>query len=128
MKAERSWCHQVDETSTSGGRWGRPRRLETHMILLTPVLLSAVFPMTPGGDGLHAPQRLLEADGSPLTLPDPGYAAPAIRDLDGDGRGDLIIGLLEKGAFQVRRGLGELRFAEQRPLIPSDGTIVPGVW
>jgi hypothetical protein len=98
------------------------------MILLTPIFLSTAFPLAPGGDGLHAPQRLLEADGSPLALPDPGYTAPAIRDLDGDGRGDLILGLFEKGAFEVRPGLGEARFAEPRPMIQSLETIVPGVW
>lgn len=98
------------------------------MILLTPFLTAAAFAAALGGGVLHPPERLLDADGVPLALTAPGYAAPAIRDLDGDGRGDLVLGLYANGAFSVRRSLGALRFAVARPLIQGEGTIVPGVW
>lgn len=106
---------------------GRQRHLTDHMILLASFLTAAAA-VLPGDTELHAPVRLLDAKGEPLAMPAPGYTAPAIRDLDGDGRVDLIVGLLPDGAFQVRRSLGDLRYGAAKRLIQTEGTIVPGVW
>jgi len=36
----------------------------------------------------------------------PGWAAPALADIDGDGKKDLLVGQFNKGKIKVYKGLG----------------------
>lgn len=76
---------------------------------------------------LGAPQ-LLSVAGKPLTTEPPGFAAPAWRDMDGDGRGDLVVGQFADGKLQVFRGTAD-GFAPGTWL-QAGGQVaqVPGVW
>lgn len=76
----------------------------------------------------HPPVRL-KAGGAPIRVEVPGYAAPCLADVDGDGKMDLLLGQFNKGKIQLFKGLGGGAFAEGTWL-QAEGSAaeVPGVW
>jgi hypothetical protein len=71
----------------------------------------------------------LKADGVPLRVESPGYAAPCWADIDGDGKKDLLVGQFSKGKIRVFKNLGGGKFAGGAWL-QAEGQVaeVPGVW
>jgi hypothetical protein len=59
----------------------------------------------------------------------PGWAAPCLADVDGNGTKDLLVGQFNKGKIRVYKGLGGNRFAAGEWL-KAQGSVaeVPGVW
>jgi hypothetical protein len=76
----------------------------------------------------HPPVRL-KAGGVPIRVEAPGYAAPCLVDLDGDGKLDLLVGQFKQGKIQFFKGLGGGEFAKGTWL-KAQGKVaeVPGVW
>ena len=76
----------------------------------------------------QAPVRL-KAGGVPIRVESPGYAAPCLADVDGDGKLDLLVGQFNKGKIQVFKGLGGGKFA-RGTWLQAEGKVaeVPGVW
>ena len=76
----------------------------------------------------HAPVRL-KAGGVPIRVEAPGYAAPCLADMNGNGKLDLLVGQFNKGKIQLFKGLGGGKFATgtwlQAEGKPAE---VPGVW
>lgn len=76
----------------------------------------------------HPPVRL-KAGGVPIRVEVPGYAAPCLADVDGDGIPDLLVGQFNKGKIQVFKGLGGGKFARGTWLqAEGQAAEVPGVW
>ena len=76
----------------------------------------------------HPPVRL-KADGVPIRVESPGYAAPCLADVDGDGKPDLLVGQFNGGKIQVFKGLGGGKFATGTWLrAEGKAAEVPGVW
>ena len=76
----------------------------------------------------HPPVRL-KAGGVPIRVEAPGYAAPCLADVDGDGKMDLLVGQFNKGKIRVFKGLGGGKFA-RGTWLQAEGKVaeVPGVW
>jgi FG-GAP-like repeat len=76
-----------------------------------------------------APPVRLKAGGAPIRVEAPGYAAPCLADVDGDGKLDLLVGQFNQGKIQLFKGLGGGRFAKGAWL-KAEGkpAEVPGVW
>lgn len=80
----------------------------------------------------EAPQKL-QAGGKAIEVEQPGYAAPSLADLDGDGVPDLLVGQFNKGKIGVYKGTrakdGKLSFGE-RTWLQAEGADaeIPGVW
>jgi hypothetical protein len=81
-----------------------------------------------GAADFGAPVRLT-ANGVPIRVEAPGYAAPCWADVDGDGKKDLLVGQFNQGKIKVYRNLGNGKFAEG-VWLQADGKVaeVPGVW
>jgi hypothetical protein len=75
------------------------------------------------------PPVRLKADGVPVRVESPGYAAPCWADIDGDGKKDLLVGQFSKGKIRAYKNLGEGKLAAGQWL-QAEGTVaeVPGVW
>ncbi|MEM1083092.1 MAG: hypothetical protein AAGI48_03150 [Verrucomicrobiota bacterium] len=71
----------------------------------------------------------LEAGDERIRVESPGYAAPGLADLDGDGKLELLVGQFRDGKIKVFERSGELGFAEGSWL-EAGGEVakVPGVW
>ena len=82
-----------------------------------------------GGPDEFEPPVRLQADGAPVRVESPGYAAPGWADVDGDGRKDLLVGQFAQGKIRVFRNLGGTRLAPGEWL-QAGGEVaqVPGVW
>jgi len=80
------------------------------------------------GPQFHPPVRLT-AGGAVIRVEAPGYAAPCLADVDGDGKPDLLVGQFNGGKIQVFKGLGGGKFA-RGTWLQADGKAaeVPGVW
>src|SRR5438874_13609500 len=76
----------------------------------------------------QSPVRL-KADGLPVRVESPGYAAPCWADIDGDGKKDLLVGQFHQGKIRVYRNLGDGKLAAGEWL-KAEGAVaeVPGVW
>jgi hypothetical protein len=76
----------------------------------------------------QAPIRLT-ADGVPIRVEEPGYAAPCWADIDGDGKKDLLVGQFSEGKIRVYKNLGGGKLAAGAWL-QADGidAEIPGVW
>jgi hypothetical protein len=76
----------------------------------------------------EAPVRL-EAEGAPVRVESPGYAAPCWADLDGDGKKDLLVGQFNGGKILVCKNLGDGKLAAG-DWLKAEGEVaeVPGVW
>jgi len=81
-----------------------------------------------GDAAFEAPVRLT-ADGVPVRVESPGYAAPCWADIDGDGKKDLLVGQFNGGKIHVHKNLGDGKLAPSQWL-QAEGAVaeVPGVW
>jgi hypothetical protein len=81
-----------------------------------------------GGAEFERPVRL-KVGGVPIRVEAPGYAAPCLADVDGDGIPDLLVGQFNQGKIRVFKGLGHGKFADG-VWLRAGGKVaeVPGVW
>lgn len=64
-----------------------------------------------------------------IKVESPGYAAPCLADLDGDGKKDLLVGQFNKGKIKVFAGEGDGKFGAGEWLkVGGKVAEVPGVW
>lgn len=75
------------------------------------------------------PPERLKADGAPVRVEAPGYAAPCWADIDGDGKKDLLVGQFSGGKIRVYKNVGNGKLAGGEWL-KAEGAVaeVPGVW
>ena len=100
--------------------------MKKHLIAGGGLLVAS--PVLFGGDQFAKPQALL-AGGERIGVESPGYSAPCLADVDGDGRAELLVGQFAQGKIRVfDRGEG-LAFENGRWL-EAGGKVaeVPGVW
>jgi hypothetical protein len=102
-------------------RNGEPTLMLTN--LLAPLCLLA-----PQGPQFAEPVRITAGD-APIKVEAPGFAAPAVHDVDGDGVLDLVVGQFNKGKIAVYKGSGKGAYAA-RTWLQADGANaeIPGVW
>lgn len=95
--------------------------------MLASLVLSLVL-APPSGPQFEAPVRMKAGDDY-VKVESPGYAAPCWHDVDGDGKGDLVVGQFNSGKMKVYKGLGGGKLAPGEWLM-AEGKIaqVPGVW
>jgi hypothetical protein len=76
-----------------------------------------------------APPVRVKAGGAPIRVEAPGFAAPCLADVDGDGVPDLLVGQFHQGKIHFCKGLGGGKFAKPT-FLQADGkpAEVPGVW
>lgn len=81
------------------------------------------------GPATFEPPVRLKAEGVPVRVEDPGYAAPCWADIDGDGKKDLLVGQFKQGKIRVYRNAGDGKLAAGEWL-KAEGSVaeVPGVW
>jgi hypothetical protein len=112
-----------------------PSKVETSMLMVRTLLLAAIAAspaLVAGEVKFDAPQKLL-GGGKVIDVEQPGYAAPSLADMDGDGVPDLLVGQFNKGKIGVYKGTrskeGKLSFGE-RTWLQAEGAdaVIPGVW
>jgi len=82
----------------------------------------------PQGPQFEPAVRMI-ANGSPVRVEAPGWAAPCWHDVDRDGKQDLVVGQFSGGKMRVFRGLGGGKLAAGEWL-QAGGAVaeIPGVW
>ncbi len=74
----------------------------------------------------------LQAGDAPVAVESPGFAAPTLVDLDGDGKRDLVVGQFSQGKLHLFRNEGTdtaPKFAKGTFLLTGDKpALVPDVW
>lgn len=97
------------------------------LTMLSTLLASSALAFGPPVE-FQPPIRLM-ADGQPVRVEDPGYAAPCWADIDGDGQKDLLVGQFNGGKIRVYKNLGDGKLAAGEWL-KADGKVaeIPGVW
>ncbi len=97
------------------------------LTLLSTLLLGAGLASDSSAE--FQPPVRLKADGMPVRVEGPGYAAPCWADIDGDGKKDLLVGQFKKGKIRVYKNLGDGKLAAG-DWLKANGAVaeVPGVW
>jgi hypothetical protein len=96
-------------------------------LLLSTLLVGCGLPAG-GAAEFESPVRL-KADGDPVRVESPGYAAPCWADIDGDGKKDLLVGQFRDGKIKVYKNLGDGKLASGKWLqAAGEVAEVPGVW
>lgn len=100
----------------------------------TLVLAAAVAgPSLAAADFAFSQPRQLNGGDKPIEVESPGYAAPSVADLNGDGVPDLLVGQFRDGKLGFYKGSkgedGKLSFGAHEWL-QAGGEIakIPGVW
>lgn len=96
---------------------------------LTPIFaIACILAWNSCGVEFEPPVRMM-ADGKPVEVQSPGYAAPAWADIDGDGDNDLLVGQFNGGKIHVFRNMGGGKLAAGE-FLKASGKVarVPGVW
>jgi hypothetical protein len=97
------------------------------LLLLSTLLMGGGCAM--GSAAEFQPPVRLEADGVPVRVESPGYAAPCWADIDGDGKKDLLVGQFNQGKICVYKNLGDGKLAAAQWLKAAGAVAeVPGVW
>lgn len=78
------------------------------------------------------PTQILGGDKA-IEVESPGYAAPGLADINGDGVLDMLVGQFRDGKITVYKGSkdkdGRLTFGAGEPLMAGgEVAIIPGVW
>jgi hypothetical protein len=95
--------------------------------LLSSLLIGSGMALAAAAE-FQSPFRLT-ADGQPVRVESPGYAAPCWADIDRDGKKDLLVGQFNEGKIRVYKNLGGGKLAAGAWL-QADGidAEIPGVW
>ena len=95
------------------------------LTLLSPLLVGVA---AGGSPEFQEPVRL-NAEGAPVRVESPGYAAPCWADIDGDGKKDLLVGQFNGGKIRVYKNPGDGKLAAG-DWLKADGAVaeIPGVW
>ena len=102
-------------------------------ILHALLLCAAAAPALSAGDyQFDAPRQVLGGD-QPIAVEAPGYAAPCLADVNGDGVPDMLVGQFRDGKITVYHGSraedGKLTFGKGEPLMAGgEAAKIPGVW
>jgi hypothetical protein len=81
------------------------------------------------GDTEFAPPVRLMAGDAAVRVESPGWAAPCLADIDGDGKKELLVGQFHQGKIKVYAHLGGAKFAVGKWLqAGGKDAEVPGVW
>ena len=87
--------------------------------------IASILAATPAlAQELGKPVRL-EADGKPIDT-EIGHATPALYDIDGDGKRDLLVGQFGGGKMKIFKNVGtnkEPKFAAEQ-FLTADGKVV----
>jgi hypothetical protein len=96
-------------------------------LVLSALLLGGSTAWCAGAE-FQPPVRLTAGDAA-VRVERPGYAAPCLADLDGDGKKELLVGQFKDGKIRVFKHLGAEKFAPGEWL-RAGGEVahVPGVW
>ena len=71
----------------------------------------------------------LKAGSEFIRVESPGYAAPCLADMNGDGLKDLIVGQFNDGKMKVYLSQGDGKFSEGQWLeVDGKPAEIPGVW
>lgn len=101
-----------------------PRKPRCLLALCAALLAAAA----PDEGPFERPVRLKGGDVY-VRVESPGWAAPCLADVDGDGVKDLLVGQFNGGKIKVYKGLGGGRFGAG-DWLQAEGAVaeVPGVW
>lgn len=81
-----------------------------------------------GGPSFSDPTRL-KAGGAFVRTEEPGFAAPCLADVNGDGKKDLVVGQFAGGKMKVYPGDGKGSFGAGTWFkVAGKVAQVPGVW
>jgi hypothetical protein len=89
--------------------------------------------LSAGDYEFEKPELVTAGDGQAIVTESPGFAAPCLADIDGDGVRDLLVGQFKSGKIGFYEGVksesGKLKFATHKWLqAGGEDAVVPGVW